>query len=314
MELLYVERSVVIRNKGSIEFSEEEQSSDIVLVDIKCDAINGTIYYNTKTLPPYGFYGSVTLFGGATVRERISLEFVYQRVIDFETDYRRLRCYLTKLEDMLQSIGNAVIAPLGVPPVGDGEPRDSFDYRGLPYSKLKINSERLAQYTVTVRSYKEQDVQCQSTSRSDDPTNGEPEYPTPLPIPPDGQFPAGLPNPDAPYPGADPNDFPESNAGGGGGGGATIQGVGMLTFEFLRAGRNEFWRLQQNSGIGYPGEWINSPVPPEGAVSSVSWRDIAGTITELVNSNESPIRTRNTVITFGNQESYTPLSPNFLSN
>lgn len=207
MELLYIERSVVIRNKGSIEFSEEEQASDIVLVDIKCEAINGTIYYNTKTLPPYGFYGSVTLFGGATVRKRIPLEFVYQRVIDFETDYRRLRCYLTKLEDMLQSIGNSVIAPIGVPPVGDGEPRDSFDYRGLPYSKLKINSERLAQYTVIVRSYKEVDTQCKSVSKSDDPTKGEPEYPSPLPIPPDGEFPAGLPNPDAPYPGVDPNDF-----------------------------------------------------------------------------------------------------------
>ena len=194
-----------------MEFSEEEQSSDIVLVDIRCEAINGTIYYNTKTLPPYGFYGSVTLFGGATVRQRIALEFVYQRVIDFETDYRRLRCYLTKLEQMLQSVGDAVIAPIGVPPIGGGELRESFEYRGLPYSKLKLNSERLAQYTVVIRSYKETDLQCQSVSKSDDPTKGEPEYPMPLPIPANGQFPAVLPDPTVPYPGADPEDFDPTN-------------------------------------------------------------------------------------------------------
>lgn len=208
MELLYRERTVVIRNKGSIQFAEDEIGSDIVLIDVKCEALGGTNYYNTKSLPPYGFYGTVTLFGGATVKQRIPLEFVYQRVVDFESDYRRLRCYLTKLEQMLQFIGDTVSSPPRTPPAG-GDPRDSFEYRGLPYSKLKINSERPAQWTITVRAYTENDLQCQSVVNADDPTKGEDEYPSPLPINPNGQFPASLGEPTLPYPGADPNDFDE---------------------------------------------------------------------------------------------------------
>ncbi len=136
MELLFVERSVVIRNRGSVEFTAGELAADIVLVDVKCEAIGGTVYYNTKTLPPYGFYGSITLFGGATVRERISLEFVYQRVLDFESIYRRLRCYLTKIElqqdEVQEDSPNVFFDPLG-----NAILPDSFEYRGLPYSKLK---------------------------------------------------------------------------------------------------------------------------------------------------------------------------------
>jgi hypothetical protein len=193
-----------------VQFAVDELGSDIVLVDVKCEALGGTNYYNTKSLPAYGFYGTVTLFGGATVKERIPLEFVYQRVIDFESIYRRTRCYLTKIEQMVQFIGDTVSAPNNTTPAG-GDPRESFEYRGLGITKLKINSERPAQWTVTVRAYTENDLECESVVSSDDPTNGEPEYPSPLPIPPGGQFPATLPNPTAPYPGADPNDFDPTN-------------------------------------------------------------------------------------------------------
>jgi hypothetical protein len=211
LELLFVERSVVVRNRGSVEFSPTELASDIVLVDIKCDAIGGTIYVNNKTLPPYGFFGSVTLFGGATVRERISLEFPYQRVLDFESLYRRLRCYLTRIS-IRQEAKEGPSPNNYFTPLGDAILPDSFEYRGLPYSKIKLNSERLAQYTVTVRSYTEDTgFACQSQNKPDDPTKGEPEYPSPLAIPPGGQFPATLPNPTAPYSGADPNDFDPTN-------------------------------------------------------------------------------------------------------
>ncbi len=214
MELSYIERSVVIRNRGSIEFSQEEQSADIVLVDIKCEAIGGTVYYNSKTLPPYGFYGSVTLFGGATVRERLPLEFIYQRVIDFESIYRRLRCYLTRIS-IRQEAKEGASPNNYFTPLGDAILPDSFEYRGLPYSKLKLNSERLAQYTVTVRSYTESTgFACQAQSKPDDPTKGEPEYPNPLPIPNSGDFPPQLPEPTTPYNGADPNDFDPNGDGG----------------------------------------------------------------------------------------------------
>lgn len=207
MELLFVEREIVIRNRGSVEFSEEELASDILLIDVKCTALAGTDYVNNKTLPPYGYYGCVTLFGGATVAKRIPLEFAYQRVLDFESTYRRLRCYLTKIEEICGEIFNYVTAPNNVPPAGSAEPRDAFDYRGLPYAKLKISNVRATQWTVTVRSYKEADAECESQSKSDDPTKGEPEYPSPIPIPDPDNFPASLPEPDEPYPGADPNDF-----------------------------------------------------------------------------------------------------------
>lgn len=207
MELLYAERTVVIRNRGSVEFTPPELAADILLVDVRCTAIGGTTYVNNKTLPPYGFYGSITLFAGATVRQKIALEFPYQRVIDFETDYRRIKCYLTKLEKMLQFIGDTVSSPNNTAPAG-GDPPDSFKYRGLPYSKIKINSERLAQYEIVVRHYLEAtEFECAAESSPTDPTDGEPEYPTPQPIPNSGEFPPGLPDPDAPYPGADPNDF-----------------------------------------------------------------------------------------------------------
>jgi hypothetical protein len=84
----------------------------------------------------------------------------------------------------------------------------------LPYTKLKLNSERLAQHTVTIRHYTEDTgFACQGQSKPDDPTKGEPEYPTPLPITPDGTFPGGLAPPTDPYPGADPFDFEGSPAG-----------------------------------------------------------------------------------------------------
>ncbi len=213
MELLFVERTVVIRNKGSAEFSPEEQAADIVLIDVKCTALAGTEYFNTRSLPPYGYYGCVTLFGGATVAKRVPLEFVYQRVLDFESIYRRIKCYLTKIEEIAGEIFNYVAAPNNTPPAGSGEPRDSFEYRGLPYSKIKLANDRATQWNVTIRSYTEVDERCESESKSDDPTKGEPEYPSPLPIPDPNNFPSGLPDPTAAYPGADPNDFPENPGG-----------------------------------------------------------------------------------------------------
>lgn len=206
MELDYVEREVVIRNRGSVIFSDSEQAADILLVDVKCEALAGTNYFNTKTQPPYGYYGEVTLFGGATVCKKIPLLFVYQRVIDFESDYRRLKCYLTKLEAMLQFIGDTVSSPNGTPPAG-GDPQDEFLYRGVPYSAIKIKSDRAAQWTITVRAYSEDDANCQSIAATDDPTKGESEYPEPSPIPDPDNFPAGLPLPTAPDPDADPDDF-----------------------------------------------------------------------------------------------------------
>lgn len=311
MELLYVERSVVIRNRGSIEFSQVEQSADIVLVDIKCEAIGGTVYYNSKTLPAYGFYGSVTLFGGAAVRERLPLEFVYQRVLDFETIYRRLRCYLTRIS-IRQEAQEGPSPNNYFTPLGDAIVPDSFEYRGLPYSKLKVNSERLAQYTVTVRSYTEDTgFACQSQNKPDDPTKGEDEYPNTLPIPNSGEFPGSLPYADDPYNGADPRDFPPP--GSLDYGPVTIEGVGVLSFEFLRGGQGEFWRDQTNPGIGYPGQWVETVDEVSGAAVEVSWRDIAGTETPLVISNNPPIRVRNTKITKPDGSFYYPLSTVFVT-
>lgn len=214
MELPYVERVVVVREQGSIEFTPEELAADIVLVDIRCTALAGTIYTNKKTLPDYGYYGAVTLFGGATVKERIPLDFVYQRVIDFEQDYRRVMCFLTRLELRLRDIQAKLEEPENIPPVGVGELPRSFDYRGLRYSKLKIKSVVAAQWNITVRHYLESTgFACQSVSNSDDPTKGEPEYPEPIPIPDPENYPPSLPNPTLPYPGADPDDFPPGSPG-----------------------------------------------------------------------------------------------------
>lgn len=206
--LNFVTRVVNIRNSGSVDFSEEEQSSDIVLVDVQCLAIAGSQYVNKKTLPDNGFYGYVTLFGGATVAQQISLDYPYQRVVDFEQTYRRLYCFLTDLKLRLREIQAAVNAPPDVPPVGIGELPQSFDYRGLPFAKLKIKSLVSAQWEVRIRTYKEDNgFACQAMSRSDDPTDGEDEYPQPRPIPNPNEFPPGLPEPSPIYPGADPRDF-----------------------------------------------------------------------------------------------------------
>ncbi len=208
-ELDYIERTVVIREQGSIEFTPDELAADIVIVDVKCTALAGTIYTNKRTLPDYGYYGAVTLFGGATVEEKIPLDFVYQRVLDSERDYRRIMCYLSRLELRIRDIEAKVKAPDNVPPVGVGELPRAFDYRGLFYSKMKIKSTVAAQWNVTVRRWKEfSPFLCQSVNKSDDPTKGEPEYPVPVPITDPENYPPGLPDPTLPYPGADPNDFP----------------------------------------------------------------------------------------------------------
>ncbi len=302
MELLFVERSVVVRNRGSVEFTTGELAADIVLVDIKCEAIGGTVYYNTKTLPPYGFYGSVTLFGGATVKERMPLEFVYQRVLDWESIYRRLRCYLTRIS-IRQEASDSPNPGNYFTPTGDALLPDSFEYRGLPYSKLKINSERYAQYTVTVRSYSEATgFACQSQNKPDDPTKGEDEYPEPLPVPNSGDFPAGLAQPDLPYPGANPEDFEGSGAG-------QNQSFGTATYEYRDNASS--WRTNTVANLGYPGRLVAGSAG--NGNNEVRWRDNAGLETTLVEGAAPPVRVRGFRIAQPNGGTYTPFV-DFFSN
>lgn len=302
--LPYVERTVQIRNQGSLEFNEEELAADIVLVDVRCTAIAGSVYVNKKTLPDYGYYGSVTLFGGATVERRIPLDFVYQRVLDSERIFRRIQCYLALLELRIRDLDAKISAPEDIPPVGVGELPREFIYRGLEYGKLKIKSLVTTQWEIKVRRYtQETGFACQSVSQSEDPTKGEDEYPQPIPIPDPNNFPAGLPNATPPYPGADGRDFEPASSGGN-------AGVGLMTYQFRDANSGPF-TTNSIADIGYPGILLRTTAA--NGNREISWRDNEGVQTVLVEGASPPVQVRMVRVEYAPGQEYAPFGDS-LSN
>jgi hypothetical protein len=69
------------REEGSYRFTPEQRASEILVLDVEITSYSHERYENKKSNPNASFYGYATVFHGSSVRGKIPLEFVRQRVV-----------------------------------------------------------------------------------------------------------------------------------------------------------------------------------------------------------------------------------------
>jgi hypothetical protein len=209
MALPWQEDRQQFRESGSYRFTKEQRESYFLYLDIRIVSFVHQKYVNFKTLPEYGFWGYSTVFYGAVPDRKIQQEFVAQRVIrevnrDTLTMATVVSSHLSTLTS-IKSLGTALNALLvEVPfqsPTAVGMPETVVKFKGLPLSQFEF-----ACYWLPYEPF----AQDALLFETDDPTDGDDEYPQPNENDPSNPY-AGNPPASDPNPDSDPRDFSPEN-------------------------------------------------------------------------------------------------------
>jgi len=225
------EDTATYRKRGSYRFTAEQRASEILLLTVEIDSRSHEVYLNKKSNPDYSFWGYATVFHGSTVREKIGLEFVNQRVVSainqqttlvsfvLSSHYSTLTSLLT-----LGNLGMDIPQPLqsfadlfNVPYPGmfdvNCDPKP-FDLLGHRETIVKVETYGESQFTFRcnwIHPIIFGDVPL--AVLSDDPTDGGDEYDEPDGKDPNDPYQGNEPE-SPPGDGNDPRDYGDGSGGG----------------------------------------------------------------------------------------------------
>lgn len=301
MVLPWQEEKLQYRDQGSYRFTEEQRNSYLLYFDIKIISFVHQKYENLKSIPNHGFWGYSTVFYGAVPDRKVQQEFVNQRIVrkigrenlTTATVAQTHRANLFSLQSLATALGGTLILQDEQPPTVLGHPETIVKFKGIPQSQFEF-----ACYWLPYEPFVEDGLLFES----EDPTDGDDEYPEPNandPADPYGGNPPISPVPE----GANPRDF--GNQGGG-----LVFGFGEGQYQFRDAASGSF-AGNFVGGLGYPGILIKTSA--NNGNKEISWKDNAGTQTVLVEGASPPVQVQNFTIVPANGSPYPPFV-NALSN
>lgn len=290
------------RESGSIRFSQEQLRSYALILDVEIVSYIKESYVNFKGNPPYGYWGTATVFQGGVPIERKTLEWTRQRIINVrneaaatafndEVSYFKDNAFQLDAASALDFVITSTFTYPAAPILEHKETLVKF--RALDKSQFK--------FTVWWMPFPTSSEQFLDFSDSD-PTAGFDEYPEPTANPSDNPY-IGNADPDEPNPASDPRDFSDENQPA-----SNVLGYGTGSYEFRDAGTNG-WSATTKGNLGYPGNMI--PTTSSGGFNEVSWQDADGVTTSLVFGASPPVQVRNLTIAQPNGGTYTPFNDSF---